>query len=156
MRAGDPRGEQPAAQPRRPRDPLRSEPAPRGPAAGDRPGIASHGRGAQTHLRCNARAQARRGDRRLRLYGRHLRRELRELRTGVERDSGGFRRARLPAHAESDHARDSYRYIASCKDLNLSTTLSAILRRLDLYEKLLRLDKPIGTLLLLWPTLWAL
>jgi 4-hydroxybenzoate polyprenyltransferase len=34
--------------------------------------------------------------------------------------------------------------------------LSAFLRRLDLYEKLLRLDKPIGTLLLLWPTLWAL
>ena len=33
---------------------------------------------------------------------------------------------------------------------------SAILRKLDLYEKLLRLDKPIGILLLLWPTLWAL
>ncbi|WP_171817422.1 4-hydroxybenzoate octaprenyltransferase [Sulfuritalea hydrogenivorans] len=29
-------------------------------------------------------------------------------------------------------------------------------QRLDLYEKLMRLDKPIGTLLLLWPTLWAL
>ncbi|MBK9019000.1 MAG: 4-hydroxybenzoate octaprenyltransferase [Sulfuritalea sp.] len=28
--------------------------------------------------------------------------------------------------------------------------------RLDLYEKLMRLDKPIGTLLLLWPTLCAL
>jgi 4-hydroxybenzoate polyprenyltransferase len=28
--------------------------------------------------------------------------------------------------------------------------------RLDAYEKLIRLDKPIGTLLLLWPTLWAL
>ena len=28
--------------------------------------------------------------------------------------------------------------------------------RLDLYEKLMRLDKPIGILLLLWPTLWAL
>jgi 4-hydroxybenzoate polyprenyltransferase len=28
--------------------------------------------------------------------------------------------------------------------------------RLDRYEKLMRLDKPIGTLLLLWPTLWAL
>ena len=28
--------------------------------------------------------------------------------------------------------------------------------RLDLYEKLTRLDKPIGILLLLWPTLWAL
>ena len=30
------------------------------------------------------------------------------------------------------------------------------LQRLDAYEKLMRLDKPIGTLLLLWPTLWAL
>jgi len=29
-------------------------------------------------------------------------------------------------------------------------------RRLDAYERLIRLDKPIGTLLLLWPTLWAL
>jgi 4-hydroxybenzoate polyprenyltransferase len=28
--------------------------------------------------------------------------------------------------------------------------------RLDAYEKLIRLDKPIGILLLLWPTLWAL
>ena len=28
--------------------------------------------------------------------------------------------------------------------------------RLDNYEKLMRLDRPIGTLLLLWPTLWAL
>ena len=28
--------------------------------------------------------------------------------------------------------------------------------RLDAYEKLMRLDKPIGTLLLLWPVLWAL
>jgi len=31
-----------------------------------------------------------------------------------------------------------------------------IKRRLDLYERLMRLHKPIGTLLLLWPTLWAL
>jgi len=28
--------------------------------------------------------------------------------------------------------------------------------KLNLYEKLMRLDKPIGILLLLWPTLWAL
>ena len=34
--------------------------------------------------------------------------------------------------------------------------LADIARRIDLYEKLMRLDKPIGTLLLLWPTLWAL
>jgi 4-hydroxybenzoate polyprenyltransferase len=32
----------------------------------------------------------------------------------------------------------------------------AWLARLDAYEKLIRLDKPVGTLLLLWPTLWAL
>ncbi len=31
-----------------------------------------------------------------------------------------------------------------------------IARRLDAYERLVRLDKPIGALLLLWPTLWAL
>jgi 4-hydroxybenzoate polyprenyltransferase len=28
--------------------------------------------------------------------------------------------------------------------------------RLNAYERLMRLDKPIGTLLLLWPTMWAL
>ena len=30
-----------------------------------------------------------------------------------------------------------------------------IVKRLDAYERLIRLDKPIGALLLLWPTLWA-
>ena len=34
-------------------------------------------------------------------------------------------------------------------------TAAAILKRLDAYERLVRLDKPIGALLLLWPTLWA-
>jgi len=34
-------------------------------------------------------------------------------------------------------------------------TLGALAVRLTLYERLMRLDKPIGTLLLLWPTLWA-
>ena len=29
-------------------------------------------------------------------------------------------------------------------------------KKLDAYERLMRLDKPIGVLLLLWPTLWAL
>ena len=33
---------------------------------------------------------------------------------------------------------------------------STIAERITLYERLMRLDKPIGTLLLLWPTLWAL
>lgn len=33
--------------------------------------------------------------------------------------------------------------------------LALIARRLDAYQRLIRLDKPIGTLLLLWPTLWA-
>lgn len=31
-----------------------------------------------------------------------------------------------------------------------------LLEHIDVYEKLMRLDKPIGILLLLWPTLWAL
>lgn len=35
-------------------------------------------------------------------------------------------------------------------------TWRAYRSRLDEYAKLMRLDKPIGTLLLLWPTLWAL
>src|SRR5882672_2056558 len=34
-------------------------------------------------------------------------------------------------------------------------TLGALGVRLTHYERLMRLDKPIGTLLLLWPTLWA-
>ena len=35
-------------------------------------------------------------------------------------------------------------------------TLAQIISRLNAYERLIRLDKPIGTLLLLWPTLWAI
>ena len=31
-----------------------------------------------------------------------------------------------------------------------------IIKKIDAYERLMRLDKPIGILLLLWPTLWAL
>lgn len=33
---------------------------------------------------------------------------------------------------------------------------AGLARRLDAYEKLVRLDKPIGILLLAWPTLWGL
>ncbi len=33
---------------------------------------------------------------------------------------------------------------------------SQFIKKLDAYERLMRLDKPIGILLLLWPTLWAL
>ncbi|MEA3195452.1 MAG: 4-hydroxybenzoate polyprenyltransferase [Betaproteobacteria bacterium] len=33
--------------------------------------------------------------------------------------------------------------------------LALIAKRLDAYERLVRLDKPVGALLLLWPTLWA-
>jgi len=34
--------------------------------------------------------------------------------------------------------------------------LARIVEKINIYEKLMRLDKPIGILLLLWPTLWAL
>ena len=40
--------------------------------------------------------------------------------------------------------------------MTLLMNLNALGARLTLYERLMRLDKPIGTLLLLWPTLWAL
>ena len=36
------------------------------------------------------------------------------------------------------------------------TNFNSIREKLNLYEALMRLDKPIGILLLLWPTLWAL
>jgi len=38
----------------------------------------------------------------------------------------------------------------------MTTAKTRFIERLNLYEKLMRLDKPIGILLLLWPTLWAL
>ena len=34
--------------------------------------------------------------------------------------------------------------------------MNQVIARLDAYEKLIRLDRPIGILLLLWPTLWGL
>lgn len=34
--------------------------------------------------------------------------------------------------------------------------MNRVLARIDAYEKLIRLDRPIGILLLAWPTLWAL
>jgi len=34
--------------------------------------------------------------------------------------------------------------------------ITEISKKIDIYERLMRLDKPIGILLLLWPTLWAL
>jgi 4-hydroxybenzoate polyprenyltransferase len=38
----------------------------------------------------------------------------------------------------------------------MDLSIEKLRERLDLYEKLMRLDKPIGILLLLWPTLWGL
>ena len=37
----------------------------------------------------------------------------------------------------------------------LAVDVAFLTQRLDAYERLVRLDKPIGALLLLWPTLWA-
>lgn len=34
--------------------------------------------------------------------------------------------------------------------------MQTLIKKLDAYERLMRLDKPIGILLLMWPTLWAL
>ena len=35
-------------------------------------------------------------------------------------------------------------------------TFAHIKAKLDAYERLIRLDKPVGFLLLMWPTLWGL
>jgi 4-hydroxybenzoate polyprenyltransferase len=40
--------------------------------------------------------------------------------------------------------------------LFVAMTFANALARLDAYERLIRLDKPVGILLLAWPTLWAL
>src|SRR5262245_1586408 len=45
--------------------------------------------------------------------------------------------------------------IISVPDILDRVDTAGILRRIDAYERLIRLDKPIGWLLLLWPTLWA-
>jgi len=37
-----------------------------------------------------------------------------------------------------------------------AVNITEIKKRINAYERLMRLDKPIGILLLLWPTLWAL
>ena len=95
--------EQSVLQPRRARHPLRREPASCRPAAGHGPGVAQHGDRADPHVRSDARTEAGRGDRRLRLHRRDLRRELREPRAGVERHSGRCRRARLSAGTVRDH-----------------------------------------------------
>lgn len=47
----------------------------------------------------------------------------------------------------------SYRSISS-RNFGIDSMIS--LKRLEYYKKLMRLDKPIGILLLLWPTLWGL
>lgn len=40
--------------------------------------------------------------------------------------------------------------------MSTANSIKKFIQRLDAYERLMRLDKPIGILLLLWPTLWAL
>ena len=40
--------------------------------------------------------------------------------------------------------------------MQVSASRTSVVERLALYARLVRLDKPIGTLLLLWPTLWAI
>ena len=42
------------------------------------------------------------------------------------------------------------------KRLNYSPRYLHVVDRLEQYAYLIRLDKPIGAYLLLWPTLWAL
>ena len=97
LRAGDPRAQQSHLQHRRTRHPLRRESSPRRSAARHRPGVTQHGDRLAADLRRDARSEAGRGHRRLRLHWRHLRRELRERRCGGQRHPRRRRSARLPA-----------------------------------------------------------
>ena len=40
-------------------------------------------------------------------------------------------------------------------NLGQSMDYASVIKRMNAYERLMRLDKPVGALLLLWPTLWA-
>ena len=59
-----------------------------------------------------------------------------------------------PMHALSP-VRAEERF-AAFQDNFMTPHFQLLRQRLDLYERLMRLDKPIGILLLLWPTLWGL
>ena len=58
----------------------------------------------------------------------------------------------VPSRAPLNLAMTEKTFALASENMNLAY----INERLTLYEKLMRLDKPIGTLLLLWPTLWGL
>jgi 4-hydroxybenzoate polyprenyltransferase len=65
--------------------------------------------------------------------------------------SGPFARARnLPARGNPVATQ------LNAQAFRVRTALEATRKRLGLYARLVRLDRPIGALLLLWPTLWAL
>src|SRR3954463_701896 len=63
--------------------------------------------------------------------------------------NAGWARARNSRTLEASHVE---RYP---KRYPMAMDLAPLAKRLDAYERLIRLDKPIGALLLLWPTLWA-
>src|SRR5439155_21259196 len=69
------------------------------------------------------------------------------------------RPSRVGGTAPRSLARRTRRFLKGLRPASynaLAMNLAALAARLTLYERLMRLDKPIGTLLLLWPTLWAL
>jgi len=109
LRTGDPRPQQPAVQHRGPGREVRRQPAPCRRAAGDRSGLAQPGDRPQAHLRRHAGAQVGGGHGRLRLQRWPVRRELRLLRPGRQRDPGGRRNTRLPAHGDGAAAGDTGR-----------------------------------------------
>ena len=59
------------------------------------------------------------------------------------------------SRAGSGHGRNSRTPELRPWVMLLHMDLALIAKRLDAYERLIRLDKPVGALLLLWPTLWA-
>src|SRR5207245_7380608 len=81
-------------------------------------------------------------------------------RTGALGGRGAARRpSPVGGTAPRSLARRTRRFLKGLRPASynaLAMNLAALAARLTLYERLMRLDKPIGTLLLLWPTLSAL
>src|SRR5205085_2146667 len=79
---------------------------------------------------------------------------LRRPRTRYRPDRAGAHRRRRAARGQTARGDEAPRPLARQPPV-LPQGMNAIVARIDAYERLLRLDKPVGALLLLWPTLWG-
>jgi len=66
------------------------------------------------------------------------------------------RSGNIPAHSQPEHPYRPMLLFDFLKKQNPDKKYQFVIDRLEQYTLLIRLDRPIGSLLILWPTLWAL